>query len=473
MSDTESTIINLYENFTGSLPLKVMPLPASGSDRKYYRLISDGKSFIAAYNEEIKENVAFIEFANHFRNRNLPVPTVINVSKDLKAYLQEDLGDETLFSILTKEGLSENVREYYHKVVKILPQIQSKGIEGLDLSKCYPRREFDKQSMMWDLNYFKYYFAKLSGLQFDEQLLEDDFETLTTFLLEADSQYFMYRDFQSRNILVKDNEPWFIDFQGGRLGPLQYDIASLLYDAKANLPEWFREELLDDYLTYLISINNRISKERFLKYFDGFVLMRILQALGAYGFRGYFQKKQHFLQSIPYAMENLQVLLSKPSFRLHIPELVKILKQAIEKNPAIKKDSSTLNVRVLSFSYKHGLPQDDSGNGGGFVFDCRALPNPGRLEQYKNQSGLDAPVIEYLQAFNEPDEFLQSVYKLADMSVSNYLERGFTNLMFSFGCTGGRHRSVYCAEKLAEHLNRKFKLNIRPEHTQACYWQPE
>jgi aminoglycoside/choline kinase family phosphotransferase len=473
MSDTESTIINLYENFTGSSPSKVIPLPASGSDRKYYRLISDGKSFIAAYNEEIKENIAFIEFANHFRNKELPVPKVINVSKDLKAYLQEDLGDETLFSILTKEGLSENVREYYHKVVKILPLIQSKGIEDLDLSKCYPRREFDKQSMMWDLNYFKYYFAKLSGLQFDEQLLEDDFETLTTFLLEADSQYFMYRDFQSRNILVKDNEPWFIDFQGGRLGPLQYDIASLLYDAKANLPEWFREELLDDYLTFLISINDRVSKDRFLKYFDGFVLMRILQALGAYGFRGYFQKKQHFLQSIPYAMENLQVLLSKSSFRLHIPELVKILKQAIEKNPAIKKDSTTLNVRVLSFSYKQGIPQDDSGHGGGFVFDCRALPNPGRLEQYKNQSGLDAPVIEYLEAFNEPDEFLQGVYKLADMSVSNYLERGFTNLMFSFGCTGGRHRSVYCAEKLAEHLNRKFKLNIRPEHTQAGYWQSE
>ena len=477
MSNTIATLKKLYKDLTGSEPKKVIPLPASGSDRQYFRLVNhslvDDNHVIGAYNESVKENAAFIEFTNHFSSINLPVPEIYLVSYDKRAYLQQDLGDQTLFALLSEEGLSEKVKGFYRQIVRLLPQIQINGIRGLDLSFCYPRREFDKQSMMWDLNYFKYYFAKLSGFQFDEQALEDDFKTLTEFLTKADNHFFMFRDYQSRNIMIKNEKPYIIDYQGGRLGPLQYDLASLLFDAKANLPQWFRDELIEEYLTSLELVipDNTSFKENFLRYFDGFVLMRILQALGAYGFRGYFQKKKHFLQSIPFAMHNLEALLSRQTFNLQIPELRKILHQGFEKTKEEQElKAPDLSVRVLSFSYKVGLPVDNSGNGGGFVFDCRALPNPGRLEEYKSQSGLDEPVINYLESHSEIEEFLNHVFRLVDISVKNYIERGFTSLMVSFGCTGGRHRSVYCAERLAVHLNKNYGLQSKAEHTEKPRW---
>ena len=481
MLSAESTLIELYKLHSGNYPDKVVALPASGSDRSYFRILNYDSTVIGALNASVKENEAFFYFSQQFKQHGLPVPEVLIVSSDKKTYLQSDLGDETLFSILTKQGLSDEVVKYYSEAVKWLPSFQVKGIKELDISYCYPRKYFDRQSMMWDLNYFKYYFARLSGIVFDEQALEDDFETLVSFLMEADTGAFMFRDFQSRNIMIHNATTFFIDYQGGRSGPLQYDLASLLYDAKANLPPSFRNQLVDLYLHQLMSIINdnehpksQLTKDfkesRFLKYLDGFILMRILQALGAYGFRGFYQKKEHFLQSIPYALGNLEYLFSQPSFNLHLPELVKILKAAIENKNLSMPKPQNLAVRITSFSYKKGIPADTSGNGGGFVFDCRALPNPGRLIEYQNQSGLDKPVINYLKTYAEMSHFLENVYNLVDAAVKNYNERGFTNLMINFGCTGGRHRSVYSAERLAEHLNNKFGLNIEPEHTEKSNW---
>jgi aminoglycoside/choline kinase family phosphotransferase len=468
MNDPESILRELFrENYT-HWPVNVSALPLSGSDRRYYR-ISDGNiSVIGAWNENIKENSAFIKFSQHLIDKGLPVPEILNIHTSGTAYLQTDLGDITLFSLLSSNGPDDKVIELYQSVLRWLPLLQVRGAEGLDTKYCYPRQKFDEQSMMWDLNYFKYYFAKLSGLQFDEQALEDDFATLVGFLSKADSKYFMFRDFQSRNIMIKDNSPYFIDYQGGRLGALQYDLASLLYDAKANLPNSLRSELLEFYLNELEKvIPGSKQKEEFLMYYPAFVLMRILQALGAYGYRGYYQKKEHFLQSIPYAIRNLKYLFAQ-EFPLHLPELVKIADYEIqEKKSHVNTD---LKVRVNSFSFKQGIPNDTSGNGGGFVFDCRALPNPGRLEEYQLQSGLDEPVITWLRGYPEIDSFLENTYKIIDPAVKNYIDRGFKNLMISFGCTGGRHRSVYCAEKLSKHLNEKFGLSVVPEHFERNNW---
>lgn len=477
MSSPETIFKELYKSYTGSFPEKVTLLPASGSDRSYFRLTGTER-VIGAWNETVKENEAFIAFSRHFLDQGLPVPEILKVSDDHKAYLQTDLGDDTLFSLLSKNGLTDEVVSYYHAVVKWLPSFQVKGIRGLDLSYCYPRQHFDRQSMMWDLNYFKYYFARLSGIDFDEQALEDDFQTLVNFLLEAESNYFMFRDFQSRNIMIVDNNPYFIDYQGGRSGPLQYDLASLLFDAKANLSPAFRNELLEVYLERMEELTTAqpdttelFDRTIFLKFFHGFVLLRILQALGAYGFRGFYQKKEHFLQSIPYAMKNLRWLFAEPAFKLNLPELAKLPDYEKQHSAIQEPASEGLNVRVTSFSYKQGIPNDQSGNGGGFVFDCRALPNPGRLTEYQTYSGLDQSVVTYLKGYPEMETFLNNVFNLVDSAVVNYMERGFKNLMVSFGCTGGQHRSVYCAEKLADHLQEKFGLNIVPEHTEKKRWR--
>jgi len=479
MKSAQQSLSNLYRKFTGSDATAISVLPASGSDRCYYRL-EGSVTLIGTWNETIKENEAFISFTRHFAALKLPVPEVLIVSEDKKAYLQTDLGDETLFSLLSKQGLTDTTTGYYTDAVRWLTSFQLKGINGLDLSLCYPRKQFDRQSMLWDLNYFKYYFAKLSGLNFDEQALENDFETLVNFLLEAENDFFMFRDFQSRNIMIHKNEPYFIDYQGGRKGPLQYDLASLLFDAKANLSPEFRNDLLRVYLETVAPVYNasaiNIGKGRlfdpdnFLKYFYGFVLLRILQALGAYGFRGFYQKKAHFLQSIPYAMNNLKWLFSQTSFNLHLPELIKLPEYGNQQNAVKPAENRKLIVRITSFSYKYGIPQDETGNGGGFVFDCRALPNPGRLTEYQPYSGLDDSVKVYLKSYPEMEAFLTNVFNLVDAAVINYMERGFSNLMVSFGCTGGQHRSVYCAEKLAEHLHEKFGLLVNAEHTRRNNW---
>jgi hypothetical protein len=319
--------------------------------------------------------------------------------------------------------------------------------------------------MTWDLNYFKYYFLKLAKVSFDEQKLEDDFETLTNFLLEADHNHFMYRDFQSRNIMLLNNKPYFIDYQGGRKGALQYDIASLLYDAKAAIPQKIRNELLAFYLE-ILKTHLPFDRRKFLKYYNGFVLIRILQAMGAYGFRGYYENKPHFLQSIPYAVQNIKWLLEGNNLTLHLPMLTDVLQEIIDSTGSAHQPpvESNLTVQISSFSYKNEIPHDETGHGGGFLFDCRALPNPGRMQEYMELSGLDPPVIGFLRKEHEVDAFLTHVYSLIDQSVNTYIGRGFTHLSVNFGCTGGKHRSVYCAEELAKHLKSKFNIKILIDH---------
>jgi aminoglycoside/choline kinase family phosphotransferase len=400
---------------------------------------------------------------------DLPVPEVYAVSADLKKYLLEDFGDITLFDFLSsvreKEGFSENIIAEYKKVLKVLPKIQVVAGKDLDYSVCYPRAAFDKTSMMWDLNYFKYYFLKLAKIHFDEQALEDDFQSFSDYLLSADSDYFLYRDFQSRNVMLKNGEVYFIDYQGGRRGALQYDLASLLYDGKADIPQIVRQQLFDFYITELkkyVPVNDT----DFEAYFKGFVLIRIMQAMGAYGFRGFYEKKEHFLKSIPFALKNLENLLEDVILPVKLPELFNVLHQLTQSEflREIGQEKSNLTVTVSSFSYKNGYPDDNSGNGGGHVFDCRALNNPGRYPEYQKLTGKDIEVQEFLEQKSEIGIFLNAVKVIIGQSVKTYLDRGFTNLSVSFGCTGGRHRSVYSAEKLAEYLRNNFPVKVVVVH---------
>ncbi len=468
MPDSQKILSHLYKQWSGEEVLSQVQLPVSGSDRRYFRITGQGSQAIGAWNGDVAENQAFLKFSEHFIRLGLPVPEVYLSDDSGKAYLQTDLGDTHLFGLLTAEGLSEHVKGLYRQVVGWLPRFQMAGQDGFDYSVCYPRAAFDRQSMYWDLNYFKYYFARLSGETFNEQALEDDFDRLTTFLLQAGQNGFLYRDFQSRNVMIVENRPFFIDFQGGRQGPMQYDLASLLFDAKANLPNTFREELLQLYLGKA-GIVPGFDKQSFQRYYYGFVLIRILQALGAYGFRGFYQKKEHFLQSIPYALDNIDYVLSQHHPEIEFPELEKLLRTFVKSEHLRAYARPELKVRVSSFSYREGIPADNSGNGGGFVFDCRALNNPGRLVEYKSLTGKDEAVKQFLAALPETATFLSGVYTLVDQAVENYMKRGFENLMVNFGCTGGQHRSVYCANELAMHLNQKYGLAVEPEHLSSYF----
>jgi aminoglycoside/choline kinase family phosphotransferase len=470
MKNEELKIKQLYQKWTGNTPESITFLPGSGSYRKYYRLDGREGSAIGVFNEDRKENDAFLSFTEHFLRYNLPVPEILATDPSGRYYLLRDLGDMTLFGWLSgNRGSAEEfpgeIIEIYRKVIGFLPRFQVEAGKDLDYSKCYPRKVFDSQSMMWDLNYFKYYFLKLAKVPFDEQKLEDDFLTLVQFLLGAGAGHFMYRDFQSRNVMLFQGEPWFIDYQGGRKGPLQYDIASLLYDAKAAIPQPVRDLLLEHYLDVLERYLPA-DRKSFRQYYSGFVLIRILQALGAYGFRGYYENKPHFLKSIPFAIANLEHLVSTSSIPLSMPMLEEILEKIIL-NPSFRSSRETgsqLTVRVFSFSYKSGIPPDENGNGGGFVFDCRALPNPGRFEQYRSLTGTDPAVISFLEKEPEVGVFLNHCSSLVDQSVRNYIERGFTGLTVSFGCTGGQHRSVYCAEELVRHIHSKFGVTVELHH---------
>ena len=467
--DIKNRLIQLFETHFGEEITYFELLPASGSYREYCRMSSNNHRVIGAYNEDLKENNAFLKFSEQFKNKGIKVPAIYAIDDKQDIYLQEDLGDTTLFSFLSehreKEGFSGRITEMYKKVLKELPLIQLNGSEGMDWTNCYPREAFDKQSMMWDLNYFKYYFLKLARIPFDEQALEDDYRTFTKFLLKADHKYFLYRDFQSRNIMLHNDQPYFIDYQGGRQGALQYDLASLLYDAKADIPAEVRDELLDYYLAQLEQ-HIEVDKKKFKQFFCGYVLIRIMQAMGAYGFRGFYEKKEHFLKSIPYALKNIDYLLKHAQLPIELPELFKVLHALID-SPVLKKISSVDNkmtIRVTSFSYKKGMPVDPSGNGGGHIFDCRAIHNPGRYDEYKQLTGMDEPVKRFLEEHSEMEEFLTPVYRIVDQSVKKYLERGFSHLCVSFGCTGGQHRSVYAAERMAKHLQNNYPVNVVLSH---------
>ena len=462
--DTNSPI-TLYRDVTGSEPTDIEGLAASGSNRRYYRL-RGVRSLVGVLGTSCEENIAFIELARHFGERGLPVPEVVAVSDDSMAYLQSDLGDSILFGAIEKGRLTRSFsaeeRELLSRTIRLLPDLQFNGAVGLDFSKCYPLPQFDTRTVLWDLNYFKYCFLKATGLEFQEDRLEDDFQAMAEVLMRSMSSTFMYRDFQSRNVMLCDGNPYFIDFQGGRKGPYFYDVASFLWQAKANFPDSLRSELIHEYIDSLRRYVP-VDESYFMEQLRHFVLFRTLQVLGAYGFRGYFEKKPHFMQSVPFAVANLRELLKEPF--AEYPYLTSVLRELCGlKQFSSEADKRSLTVKVMSFAYKTGIPNDASGNGGGFVFDCRAVNNPGKYERYKPFTGLDANVIKFLEDDGEITDFLSHCYNLVDASVARYIERGFTNLMVCFGCTGGRHRSVYSAQHMAEHLNDKFGVKVELVH---------
>jgi len=457
---------------TGHSFVSASSLPRSGSSRQYFRLVVDSgkKSFVGVYNSDLKENITHYSFTQHFINKGLPVPTIYATSDDYCYFILDDIGDESLFAHLekNKNKLSNiAIERLFEKAIDDLLRFQIDGIQGLDLEKAYPIAFFNRRSVLWDLNYFKYFFIKTNELTFDENQLENDFHNIVKRIMQADMRYFNYRDFQSRNIMLHRNSYYYIDFQGGRKGPLQYDLVSLVYQAKANLNQTQRKHLLCYYLNQLEKKLPR-AVAGFEKYYTDFIYLRLMQVLGAYGYRGLFQRKPHFLQSIYPAISNLETLLEEKQFSVKLPELENIFKQILAlKNKFYIAESvdNKLTVNINSFSYKiTGIPYDISPNGGGFVFDCRALPNPGRLPGLCNYSGKDRSVINYLEEHKEIAQFKDNVFNIVDQSITNYLERKFSRLQVNFGCTGGRHRSVYMAEQLKKHLQNTNRLNVVLQH---------
>jgi aminoglycoside/choline kinase family phosphotransferase len=450
---------------------RVQPLHGrlGASGRRIIRLVGDRLSAVGVLYDVREENVAFLDFSRHFRGHGLPVPEIY--AEDLRhgAYLEEDLGDTTLFEFLSEnreaESIAAQVVDAYRQVVALLPRFQVEAGRDLDYRVCYPRSCFDRQSIAWDLNYFKYYFLRLAGIPFNEQALERDFNRLTKFLLSADRDYFLYRDFQSRNVMLRGGSPFFLDYQGGRRGALQYDIASLLYDAKADLPPELRQELLDHYLQHLARFV-LLDREIFMRHYYAYVYVRIMQALGTYGFRGFYERKPLFLQSVPYALKNVRWLLDHVTLPVPLLTLMEVFESIATsgKLMGLNAQAETVTVRIFSFSFHGKLPEDKAGNGGGFVFDARSLPNPGREEQFQALTGKDAPVMEYLSGHESVRQFLANAASLVDASVSDYQHRGFKNLMVSFGCTGGQHRSVYLAEELAKHLRGTDRVQVEVRH---------
>ncbi|MGM0650380.1 MAG: RapZ C-terminal domain-containing protein [Bacteroidota bacterium] len=455
-------IQQLIHSHFGQKAPDVTPLPRSGSDRQYYRFNINGNSFLAAINPNVKENLAFFEMSRHFKKQGILVPELFAVSEDKTTYILQDLGDLNLFQHLTENRHGDDIHpatlDYYKDALRQLAHMQTTAAASYNFNYTWPAKAFSKQAILWDLNYFKYYFARIAGVPFDEYALEKDFHALADFLMKAPSGYFMYRDFQSRNIMIHNDQVWFIDYQGGRKGALQYDVASLLWQARAKLPGKTKNALLKSYLKGL-SKHISVDETEFRYYYNAFVLIRVLQTLGAYGFRGLYQQKQHFLISLPYAFDNLADIRRDFALTDNYPELAAVIDRLLSDEYRIvshdNMEKNQLRVLVQSFSYKNGIPKDMSGHGGGHVFDCRAVHNPGRYEDYKQLTGKDEPVRKFLDKTAGMQEFLRHVKYIVGQSVEVYQKREFGYLSVSFGCTGGQHRSVYAAEKMASFLNNK------------------
>ena len=460
--------MELYRSVFSAEPQSCAALTGSASNRKYYRLSGEGGSCIGVVGTDMRENEAFLVIARHFRSKGINVPEVYAVSDDRMAYIQEDLGGVVLFDLLTQarktgEGMSD-VDALLCKTMAMLPKIQFEGAMGLDFSVCYPQPSFDRRMVMFDLNYFKYCFLKPSGLEFDEVALQDDFERLADDLQQHDTDTFLYRDFNARNVMVKDGEPYFVDFQGGRRGPVFYDVASFAWQARARFTDGQKDAMLSSYLSEYAAYSS-MDEGAFRCSLRLFVLFRLLQVLGAYGFRGWVEHKANFVTSIPAAIAELKAWLTVPAE--NYPYLIKVLGRLVElpRFRETRSEDGVLEVNVYSFSFKKGVPHDPSGNGGGYVFDCRSIHNPGRYEPYKKLTGRDGPVIKFLEDDGEIFGFLEHAYAIVDPHVETYIKRGFTSLMVSFGCTGGQHRSVYSAEHMAHHLAQKFPgIRVRLIH---------
>jgi RNase adapter protein RapZ len=469
MQQMVNAVSQLYKSWKGKEPVQVDILPQSGSERRYFRLFdAEGRSVVATYGLNIPENESFIYFADHFREKGLNVPEIFAVNYDKNIYLQQDLGSISLLNMLEKDGFTEEVYALFRKSLHELARLQVLGDEGMNYKKCLTNEEFGKQAIMADLLYFKYYFLDALRKPYDKQKLIDDFEALSTYLTHTEYKYFMFRDFQSRNIFVTpEKNVFFIDFQGGMKGAPQYDVASMIWQARANLPDEWKYNLLEDYMnSFEEIIENTIDRDVFRSQYNGYVLIRLLQVLGAYGFRGLFERKAQFLTSIPLALNNLRWFIENNSLGIVVPEFRKVLNLCIDEEvirkftPVQASEDTPLVVKVCSFSYKKGIPEDAGGNGGGFVFDCRGIDNPGRHDEFKEIHGRDRPVMEYLERQTRMQDFLNSVFDIVDITVEEYIRRGFTSLAVNFGCTGGQHRSVYAADALARHLRNKYKVKI-------------
>ncbi len=471
----KETLIGLAEAHFGRRPDVILEMASDGSTRQYFRLVWDAEqTAVGAIGPDHEENRAFLEFAKAFHGAELPVPEIYAEDRQAGVWVEEDLGETTLFNALAAsrvesedEAFPRDAEELFRKALSVLPRFQVKGHEVIDYRIAYPRQAFDKQSIRWDLNYFKYSFLKLAHIPFNEQRLEDDFAKLTEFLLAADSDFFLYRDFQSRNVMIRSGEPWFIDFQGGRKGALQYDVASLLYDAKVDLPQEVKESLLDHYLDALTE-HTQVDRSRFRESYVGFVLVRLMQALGAFGYRGFFERKRHFLESVPYAAKSLDELL-RAGLPLHLPELELVFRLISDRWATTDEPGASkcdLEVTVQSFSFKDGYPPDERGHGGGYVFDCRSFPNPHKVPGLKDKTGEDDEVADFLESSPRVSEFWENVRSIVDGHVEDYVERAFSSLTISFGCTGGHHRSVYLARRLAVYLIRRYpQVEVRLKHT--------
>ena len=470
----------LYKQWRNAEALSIDVLPQSGSERRYFRLHDIAGTVIGTYGANVKENETFIYFSSHFKEKNLAVPKILTVSDDKMFYLQEDFGDVSLLHHLESKGFTDEVYGLFKKSLESLAQLHVKGDDGLDYSSCLTNAEFGKEAIMADLLYFKYYFLDALRKPYDKQKLINDFEALSNYLTHTEYKYFMFRDFQSRNIMVKENAVvgvnssntiHFIDYQGGMKGAPQYDVASMLWQARANLPDEWKEKLLDDYMSSFENIIGQpIDRNIFKSQYNGYVLIRLLQVLGAYGFRGLFERKAQFLTSIPLALRNLKEFFQNQSLGISVPEFKKVLDMCLadeiiqQFTPTQATPDTPLIIKICSFSYRQQIPQDDSGNGGGFIFDCRGILNPGRVDSMKTQTGRDKEVKDFLEQQTKMPEFLNSVFDIVDTTVEEYIKRDFESLMVSFGCTGGQHRSVYAADAMARHLKNKFKVKVELKH---------
>ena len=477
MNAASDIIQQLLDKSVNEKPLRIEQLPKSGSTRIYFRIYFEQKNLIGTFNLNVQENETFIAFSNHFKQKKLPVPEVLYVNNENTTYLQEDLGTISLLDELQQNGYSDYVFNLYKKSLSKLAQLQILGDDGLDYNLCLTGNEFGQKAILSDLLYFKYYFLDTLQLPYDKQAMLDDFDALSFYLTKTEYKYFMFRDFQSRNIIINNNEAFFIDFQGGMQGALQYDVASLLWQAKAQLSDEWKSDLLEFYMNVIDGLLEKpIDRNVFVGQYNGYVLIRLLQVLGAYGFRGLFERKAHFLTSIPLALKNLKSFLQNQGIGIITPELTRMLdaittQEVISNFAPFQADENTeLVVRINSFSYKKVIPKDESGNGGGFVFDCRGLLNPGRFAEFKTLNGQDKKVIDFLEQKTRMNKFLNSVFDLVDISVEDYIKRGFKDLMINFGCTGGQHRSVYAAEQTAHHLKNKYKVNVQVEHLNKENW---